>query len=102
MNMNMNRFIIMVINVNMTKNMNMNMNMHMDKDMDKDTDRLLAFKMPERRTIRYPVSPVPEWKKLNMPELLRYRTKPMQSGIFLVQYRTELVDAGMPMPALIF
>jgi hypothetical protein len=26
----------------------------------------------------------------------------MQSGIFLFRYRTELVDAGMPMPALVF
>jgi hypothetical protein len=24
----------------------------------------------------------------------------MQSGIFLVRYRTKLMDAGMPMPAL--
>jgi hypothetical protein len=37
-----------------------------------------------------------------MPELVRYRTKPTQSSIFLVWYRTELVDAGMPMPALFF
>jgi hypothetical protein len=26
----------------------------------------------------------------------------MQSGIFIVRYRTVLVDAGMPMPALVF
>ncbi len=37
-----------------------------------------------------------------MPELVRYQTKPTQSGIFLVRYRTELVDAEMPMPALVF
>jgi hypothetical protein len=35
-------------------------------------------------------------KKLTMPELVRYRIKLTQ---FLVQYRTELVDAGMPMMA---
>jgi hypothetical protein len=37
-----------------------------------------------------------------MPELVRYRTKPTQSSIFLVRYRTDFVDAGMPMPALVF
>jgi hypothetical protein len=58
--------------------------------------------MQECQTIRYPVSPVPEWKKLTLSELVRYRTKPMQFGIFLVRYRTELVDAGMPMPVLVF
>jgi hypothetical protein len=26
----------------------------------------------------------------------------MQSGIFLVRYRTKILDAGMPMPALVF
>jgi hypothetical protein len=26
----------------------------------------------------------------------------MQSGIFLLRYRTEMTDAGMPMPALVF
>ncbi len=33
------------------------------------------------------------------PELVRYRIKLTQ---FLVQYRTELVDAVMPMMALVF
>jgi hypothetical protein len=28
-------------------------------------------------------------KKLTMPGIVRYRIKPRQSGIFLVQYRTE-------------
>ncbi len=37
-----------------------------------------------------------------MTELVRYQTKPTQSGIFLVRYQTELMDAGMPMPALAF
>jgi hypothetical protein len=37
-----------------------------------------------------------------MPELVRYLTKPTQSGIFLVRYWIELADAGMLMPALVF
>jgi hypothetical protein len=40
-------------------------------------------------------------KKLTLPGIVRYRTKPRQSGIFLVWYRTEIIDAGMPMPALV-
>jgi hypothetical protein len=54
---------------------------------------------------------MPEWfasdqsgtrmKKLTMTGQVRYQTKPSQSGIFLVQYRTEIIDAGMPMPALV-
>jgi hypothetical protein len=35
-----------------------------------------------------------------MPETVRYRTKPMQSGIFAVCYRIQMMDAGMPMPVL--
>ncbi len=41
-------------------------------------------------------------KKLTMPGQVRYWTKPRQSGIFLVLYRIEIIDAGMPMPALVF
>jgi hypothetical protein len=37
-----------------------------------------------------------------MPETVRYRNKTQQSGFFLVWYRTEMADAGMPMPALVF
>jgi hypothetical protein len=40
-------------------------------------------------------------KKITMPRQVRYRTKPRQSGIFLVWYWTEIIDAGMPMPALV-
>ncbi len=40
-------------------------------------------------------------KKLTMPEQVWYRTKLMQSGIFLVRYRNKIMDAGMPMPALV-
>jgi hypothetical protein len=40
-------------------------------------------------------------KKLTMLGQVRYRTKPRQSGIFIVRYRTEIIDAGMPMPALV-
>jgi hypothetical protein len=57
--------------------------------------------MPECRTVRHPVSPVPDWKKLTMPKHVRKRTKLTQSGIFLVRYRTKIRDAGMPMPALV-
>jgi hypothetical protein len=41
-------------------------------------------------------------KKLTMPGIVWYRTMPRQSGIFLVQYRTEIIDDGMLMPALVF
>ncbi len=40
-------------------------------------------------------------KKLTMPKPVRYRTKLMQSGIFLARYRTKIRDARMPMPALV-
>jgi hypothetical protein len=36
-----------------------------------------------------------------MPELIRYRNKTMQSGIFLLRYRNEMTDAGMPMPVFV-
>ncbi len=52
-------------------------------------------------TIRHRVGPVPEWKKLTMPEQVLYRTKPMQSGIFLVRYWNKIMDAGVPMPVLV-
>jgi hypothetical protein len=46
-----------------------------------------------------------EWneKKIMMPGLVRYQIKPMQSqsGIFLIQYWTVIMDARMPIPALI-
>jgi hypothetical protein len=35
-------------------------------------------------------------KKLTMPGQVRYRIKPRQSGIFMVRYQTEIIDAGMP------
>ncbi len=40
-------------------------------------------------------------KKLMMPGMVRYRTMPRQYGIFLVLYRTETTDAGMPIPMLV-
>jgi hypothetical protein len=40
-------------------------------------------------------------KKLTMAELVRYWTKKIQFGMFLVQYGTKVWDAGMPMPALV-
>jgi hypothetical protein len=42
-----------------------------------------------------------EMKKLTMPGEVLYRTKPRQFGIFLVSYRTESIDAGVPMLALV-
>ncbi len=39
--------------------------------------------------------------KLTMPGLLPYLIKPRHSGIFLVQYRTEIMDARMPIPPLV-
>jgi hypothetical protein len=36
-----------------------------------------------------------------MPEQVRYRNKRTSSGIFLVWYRNKIMDAGMPMPALV-
>jgi hypothetical protein len=57
--------------------------------------------MPECRTVRHPVSPVTDGKKLTKPKPVRYRTKLTQSGIFLVRYRTKIRDTGMPMPALV-
>jgi hypothetical protein len=59
------------------------------------------LEMPECRTVRHPVSPVPDWKNLTMPEQVQYRTKRTQSGIFIVRYWTKIRDAGMPMPALV-
>ncbi len=57
----------------------------------------IYIEMPECRTIRHPVSPVSDWKKLTMPEQIQYRTKLTQSGIFLVQNRIKIrnADAGV-------
>jgi hypothetical protein len=40
-------------------------------------------------------------KDLTMPEPIRYQNKTMQSGIFLLRYRTEMTDGGILMPALV-
>ncbi len=61
----------------------------------------LYIEMPECRTVRHSVSPVPDWKKLMMLKPVGYWTKLMQSSIFLVWYQTKIRDAGMPMPALV-
>ncbi len=61
----------------------------------------IYIEMPKCRTVRHPVSPVPDWKKLTMPKQVRYGTKLTQSGIFLVRYRTKIWDAGMPITALV-
>jgi hypothetical protein len=62
----------------------------------------MYIEMPECRTVRHPVRPIPDWKKLTMPEQVWYRTTLTQSGIFLVRYRTKIRDAGMSMPAFVF
>ncbi len=36
-----------------------------------------------------------------MPEPMRYQNNAIQSNLFLVQDRTETMDAGMSMPALV-
>jgi hypothetical protein len=40
-------------------------------------------------------------KKPPAPELARYRTTQTQSGIFVVQYHTEIMEARMGMTALV-
>jgi hypothetical protein len=62
---------------------------------------ILYIEMPECRTVRHPVSPVSDWKKLTIPEQVLYRTNLTQSDIFEVRYRTKIRDAGMLMPALV-
>jgi hypothetical protein len=37
-----------------------------------------------------------------MPELIQHRNETTKSDIYLARYRTEMTDAGMPMPALVF
>ncbi len=41
-------------------------------------------------------------KKLTMPEQVQYRTRLIQSGIFLVRFWTKIRDAGMQMLALVY
>jgi hypothetical protein len=40
-------------------------------------------------------------KKLTRLGIVQYWTKPRQTGNFLVQYRTEIINAGMPMLVLV-
>jgi hypothetical protein len=61
----------------------------------------IYMEMLECWTVRHSVSPVREWTELTMPGQVRYRTKLTQSCIVLVRYRTKILDAGMPMPALV-
>jgi hypothetical protein len=65
----------------------MDVDMNMDVDMD-GHGNIEFIRTPEYRTFPYAVSPGPEWKKLTMSEPVQYWTEPM--------------DAGMPMPALVF
>ncbi len=50
--------------------------------------------MPECLTAWHPVSLVPEWTKIPMPEPVRYWNKGAQSGTGMLWYRTEIQDAG--------
>ncbi len=61
----------------------------------------IYIEMLECQTVQHPISPVLDWKKLMMPEQVRYWTKLTQSGIFLFRYWTKIRDVGMPMPALV-
>jgi hypothetical protein len=36
---------------------------------------------------------------MQVPEPVRYRNKDTQSGSGMLLYRTEMIDAGLPMPA---
>ncbi len=40
-------------------------------------------------------------KKLTIPEQVQYWTNLTQYGIFLVWYQNKIIDAGMPMLALV-
>jgi hypothetical protein len=42
--------------------------------------------MPQLWTVRHPVSPVPKWTKIPMPEQVRYRNKGTQSGSGMLWY----------------
>ncbi len=44
--------------------------------------------------IRYPVIPVPEWKRLQMPEPAWYRNKRTQSGTGMLRYRNAPLPDG--------
>jgi hypothetical protein len=57
--------------------------------------------MPECRTVRHLISPEPGWTKTPMPEPVRYLDKRNQSGTRMLRYRTDIQDAGMPMPSAI-
>ncbi len=54
--------------------------------------------MPECRTVRHLVSPVPECIKMPMPGAVRFWSKKTQSSIGMLWYRTEMPGAGIPMP----
>jgi hypothetical protein len=55
--------------------------------------------MPECWTVRQSVSSVLEQTTMPMPEPARCRNKATQFCTGMLQYRTEMPDASMPMPA---
>jgi len=61
---------------------------------------LQFYRFPECRTVRHPVNPVPEWKEIRMPEPVRSGIRrETQSGTGMLRYRTEMMNARIPMPA---
>jgi hypothetical protein len=62
--------------------------------------------MPESRTFQYLVGPISERKKLHVTMLELVQSDTVMNGaawgIFSSGYRTETMDAGKPMPALVF
>jgi hypothetical protein len=57
--------------------------------------------MPECRTVRHPISLVPN-KKTNDARTVPVLDQAKAVRHLFVWYRTEIIDAGMPMPALVF
>ncbi len=47
------------------------------------------FEMSEHRTNRHPICPVLEWKRMSLPEEVRYRNKKTQSGTEMLRYRNK-------------
>jgi hypothetical protein len=94
------RHLLYIWYVNIIKQFN---TMHLQPCIDVQGVPLSSFlqflKMPKCRTVRHPVSPVTEWKRMPMPKPVRYRNKGTHSGIQMPRYQTEMSETGMPMPA---
>jgi hypothetical protein len=55
--------------------------------------------MPECRTVRHLITPVPESLKMLTPEPVGYRDKRARSRTGMLRYRTKIQDVGILMPA---